>query len=150
MPVPAAGHCDRPGIGRRHGTRAPALVVRNADRLLRPMGLAQHLGQGDEPRGRRSHIGISRRDKNGGGERTRTADLRLAKPPLYQLSYTPGQLTVSVGVSSLNETVPTLDFKSKVIIGLFEGLSLQLAISWKSIRFDRLVNRSHLGGASRG
>jgi hypothetical protein len=29
---------------------------------------------------------------NGGGEGTRTLDLRLAKPPLFQLSYTPGAL----------------------------------------------------------
>jgi hypothetical protein len=31
--------------------------------------------------------------KTGGGERARTVDLRLAKPALSQLSYTPVQMT---------------------------------------------------------
>jgi hypothetical protein len=33
---------------------------------------------------------VSRHDTYGGGEGTRTLGLRLAKPPLFQLSYTPG------------------------------------------------------------
>jgi hypothetical protein len=31
---------------------------------------------------------------NSGGEGTRTLDLRLAKPPLFQLSYTPGRRAI--------------------------------------------------------
>jgi hypothetical protein len=44
--------------------------------------------------------------KTGGGERARTVDLRLAKPALSQLSYTPVQITVISDQSSETASGP--------------------------------------------
>ena len=41
-----------------------------------------------------------------GGEGTRTLDLRLAKPPLFQLSYTPGAIA-SAGLLCFSLAAPS-------------------------------------------
>jgi hypothetical protein len=50
---------------------------------------------------------------NRGGEGTRTLDLRLAKPPLFQLSYTPGTTEIT--------TTSTLFFEATIVGSNFRG-----------------------------
>ncbi len=62
-------------------------------------------GEPSHPRCRPDVTGAASRE-DGGAERNRTADLRLAKPPLSQLSYSPREQVAGLGVRVPGGTVP--------------------------------------------